>query len=225
MSDIYTAGASRVTDAGGTNILPVVRVQLEVDPETNDAEDYGEIPLMPCLGITALPAAPDDDGQAELACIEGCGGFTAICVGGRDARCVDVVGQLKPGETAVHNTGGSASKRSRLLLKEDCASIIVGNNVVVMVDRKNSKIQIAAFGHMFQMTPDDGVVMTAGVANGATSEAKNGIQLMPNGKVYIWGTELYLGGHNVPSTPANAVLMGPSGMAGIPATNVFIVPG
>jgi hypothetical protein len=224
MAEILTLGVGRVTDTDGSQIPPVVRGLLEGSDDPDDISDEGEVPLMNALGLTALPAPKDDTGHAEGVFVEvPC--YGTACIAGRDTRCADVYGKLKAGETAVHNTGGDVSKRSRLLLKEDCASIIVGNNVVVMVDRKNSKIQIAAFGHMFQMTTNDGIVMTAGVANGATSEAKNGIQLMPNGKVYIWGTELYLGGHNVPSTPANAVLMGPSGMAGIPATNVFIVPG
>jgi hypothetical protein len=224
MGEILTLGAARVRDTDDTPIPPVVRGLLEGSDDPSDISDEGEVPFMCALGLTALPAPKDASGHAE-GNFEPAPCYGSVCVGARDTRCSDVYGKLKAGETAVYNTGGDVSKRSRLLLKEDCASIIVGNNVVVMVDRKNSKIQIAAFGHMFQMTTNDGIVMTAGVANGATSEAKNGIQLMPNGKVYIWGTELYLGGHNVPSTPANAVLMGPSGMAGIPATNVFIVPG
>lgn len=221
MADLYTLGASRVTDASGANILPVVKVLLDVDEEEGVSENYGEVPLMPCLGVTALPAAPDSNGKAEGLGIENAGGFTTVIAGARDSRCTDVVGKLKPGETAVHNTGGTASTRARTFYKENCVATIVGNDMVFMLDRKNQKAQLAAFGHMIQMSPTDGIVMTAS-QNGT---ALNGIQLLPDGKVIIWGTQVCLGGHNVPATPATAVIMGPSGITGIPATNVFITPG
>lgn len=215
MPDIYTLGAARVTDASGSNILPVVKLQLEVDPESGDAEDFGEVPLMPCLGLTALPAPPDDSGRAEGLAIEGAGGFTAVVAGARDARCVDVVGKMKSGETCVHNTGGTKETRARAFFKENCASVIVGNDLVLMLDRKNKKITITGFGHIFELSETNGVILGA-------KGGKNGIQLNEDGSVYIWGTSVNLGGHSTPGTPATSVIMGPSGMTGVPAPNVFI---
>lgn len=215
MPDLYTAGASRVVNPDGTYTSPVCNMTLEIDAENGIREPMGEMPLMQALGLTALPAPPDDSGQAELVALEGVGGFTACAVGGRDTRCADVAGRLKAGETCLHNTGGAADKRAKVLLKEDCASIVVGNDLVVMLDRKNSKIQVLGFGHILEMSSAQGIVMGA-------KGGKNGIQLKEDGSVTIWGTTVNLGGLTTPGTPATAVIMGPSGITGVPAPNVFI---
>lgn len=211
--DIYTGGAARVVDADGNNILPVVRAQLQIDPAVDDAEDYGEIPLMPCLGITSLPVVPDATGKFEMVCASGVGGYNAVCIGGHDSRCVDVVGQLRPGETAIHNTGGDATKRSRAFFKENCASIIVGNDLVLMLDRKNSKITITGFGHIFEMSAAQGMTMM-------TKGGKSCIHLMENGTIDIMASTINLGGALSAATPATAVLCGVTGLAGIPSTAV-----
>lgn len=215
MPDLYTAGASRVVNPDGSYTSPVCHMTLEVDKDNDVREDMGEMPLMQALGLTALPAPPDEKGQAELVAIENVGGFTACAVGGRDTRCSDVAGKLKAGETCLHNTGGDVSKRARVLLKEDCASIIVGNKTTILVDAKNSKITITGFGHMFEMSAAQGIVMCA-------KGGKNGIKLLEDGSVTIWGTAVNLGGMTSPGTPATAVVMGPSGITGVPAPNVFI---
>jgi hypothetical protein len=215
MPDIYTLGAARVTNPDGTYTSPVCHMTLEVDESSDTREDLGEMPLMFGLGLTALPAAPDENGQAEGVAIEGVGGFNACAVGGRDTRCADVAGKIKPGETCVHNTGGTPETRARALFKENCASIIVGSDLVLMLDRKNSKIQITGFGHIFEMSTAQGIVMGA-------KGGKNGIQLKEDGSVTIWGTSVNLGGMTTPGTSATSVIMGPSGMAGVPAPNVYI---
>lgn len=217
MADLYTLGASRVVNADGSFTSPVCHVTLEVDEATGTREDMGEVPLMFALGLTSLPAAPDENGQADGVALEGVGGFNSCVVGGRDTRCSDVAGKLKPGETCVHNTGGTSETRARVLLKENCAAIIVGNDLVQMLDRKNQKIQIIGFGGVFEMSKAQGIVMTP-------KGGKCGIQLKEDGSVTIWGATVNLGGLSAPGTPATAVLMGPSGITGVPSKNVFITP-
>lgn len=192
MPDIYTLGAARVTDASGSNILPVVKLQLEVDPESGDAEDFGEVPLMPCLGLTALPAPPDDDGRAEGLAIEGVGGFTAVVAGARDARCVDVVGQLGPGETALHSTGGSAGKRSRVFCKENSLSGLIGTDtgwvldrgeglftitinkqIRIQIDDSAKKITVAPNGNKAWIEIVDGTINLMGGVNGGNAAAQS----------------------------------------------------
>jgi hypothetical protein len=167
---------------------------------------------MNALGLTALPAAKDDTGHAEGVFVEvPC--YGTACVGGRDTRCADVYGKLKAGETAVHNTGGDASKRSRAFFKEDCASIIVGNDLVLMLDRKNSKITITGFGHIFEMSSAQGITMM-------TKGGKSCIRLMENGTIDIMAPTINMGGALSAATPATAVLCGVSGMAGVPSTAI-----
>jgi hypothetical protein len=212
-ADIYTLGAARVIDDNGKPIPPVCHVTLEVDKESGIREDQGEVPLAFALGLTSLPAPPDDNGQADGVAIDGVGGFTSCVVGGRDTRCSDVTGKLKGGETCLHNTGGDASKRSRVLLKEDCAAIIVGNDVVQMLDRKNKKVTIAAFGHIYEMSTEQGITMM-------TKGGKSCIHLMEDGTIDIICSTLNIGGASAPATPATSVLCGVSGLTGVPASTV-----
>ena len=217
MADVDTLGAARVDNPDGPFTSPVCHTTIEVDEATGTREDMGEIPLMFALGLTALPAAPDEKGQADGVALEGAGGFNACVVGGRDTRCSDVAGKLKPGDTCLHNTGGTGETRARVLLKENCAATIVGNDLVQILDRKNSKYQVIGFGHIFEISAGQGIVM---VPKGG----KCGIQLKEDGSVTIWGTKVNLGGMSAPGTPATAVLMGPSGITGVPSKNVFITP-
>lgn len=203
--DIYTAGASRVTDPDGTNILPVIKTQLQVDPESGDAEDYGEIPLMPCIGVTALPAAPDANGAAELACVTGVGGFTAVVVGGRDARCVDVVGELRPGESAFHNTGGAATKRSRLICKEDLITLLVGNDSLFLIDRdkKHAILNVREAGQ-FELSKANGVLF--GDSSGAGIQVKDGKILLNGGAISMPGGANIGGDGSTPVTIAAGLM-------------------
>lgn len=192
MPDIYTLGAARVTDASGSNILPVVKLQLEVDPESGDAEDFGEVPLMPCLGLTALPAPPDDDGRAEGLAIEGVGGFTAVVAGARDARCVDVVAQLQPGETALHNTGGDQDKRSRVFCKENLVALLVGDDSTFVIDRgqKYAILAIPEAGQ-FELSKANGFMVAD--TSGAGITIKDGKMTLNAGQVSLPGG-LHVGG-------------------------------
>jgi len=204
--DIYTLGAARVTDASGSNILPVVKLQLEVDPESGDAEDFGEVPLMPCLGITALPAPPDDSGRAEGLAIEGAGGFTAVVAGARDARCVDVVAQLQPGETAVHNTGGDKAKRSRLFCKEDLLALLVGDDTTFVIDRgqKYAILAIPEAGQ-FELSKAKGFMVSD--TSGAGIVIKDGKMVLNAGQVTLPGG-LHVGGDTAQPLVKSVGLLG-----------------
>jgi len=208
--DLCTLGAAQLNPE--TNVVTVQTLR-EFDDEQTEA--LGDAPMMCALGVTAIPLGPSDDGHAEGITMSPCGPYASGIVGATDTRCADVVGRMKPGDTCVHNTGGTAETRSRGFFKENCASVIVGNDLVLMLDRKNSKITITGFGHIFEMSSAQGVLMMA-------KGGKNGIQLKEDGSVTIWGTTVNLGGLTTPGTPATAVVMGPSGITGVPAPNVFI---
>lgn len=207
--DVCTMGAATLN--AETNVLTV-----ELSNESGldgDNEPLGTAPMMSCLGVTALPAGPSGTGHADAVVMRPCGPYVAGIIGGSDTRSADVIGQLKPGETAVHNTGGSAAKRSRAFFKEDCASIIVGNDLVLMLDRKNSKITITGFGSIFEMSAAQGITMM-------TKGGKAAIHIMENGTIDIMAPTINLGGASLPATPATAVLCGVSGMTGIPSTAI-----
>lgn len=173
MPDIYTLGASRVTDPEGNSIPPVCKVTYEIDPETDTREDWGELPLMFGLGLTALPAPPDDKGWAEGFCVEG-GIYSATCVGARDVRSADVVGELKPGETALHSTGSDKTKRSRVFCKENTLALLVGNDTGLIVDRENGTISIMLKGKVrMQIKDSDDSIVAVAKSGKAWLEIKN----------------------------------------------------
>ena len=207
--DIVTAGAA--SRNANTNVITV-----DVGRETGldgEIEPLGNAPMVQCLGVSAMPAAPDAAGHADVVVMSPCGPYQSAILGGSDTRCADVAGKLKAGETAIHNTGGTETTRSRAFFKENCASIIVGNDLVLMLDRKNSKITITGFGHMFEMSTANGIsLMTKG--------GKAAIHLQDNGTIDIMAPTINFGGALSMSTPATAVLCGVSGITGIPSTAV-----
>jgi hypothetical protein len=213
MAEILTLGASYVVDATtGKQIPPVVRALLELDAEAQHVVDKGTIPLFGALGFTSLPAPPDDNGHAEGVCLDDVG-QTGVIVGARDTRCTDVYGKLKAGESAAHNTGGTPATRSRSFWKENCASTIVGNDMVFMMDRKNKKITLTGFGHILELSEANGITLM-------TKGGKTCLHLMENGVLDIIAPTVNLGGAVSAATPATAVLCGVSGMTGVPSTAV-----
>lgn len=213
MSELDTCTMGAATLNAKTNVV-TCELSREIGTE-GESEPIGRAAMIQCLGVTALPVGPSKDGHAEGVFLSPCGPYVAGIIGGNDTRCADVYGNAKPGDTILHNTGGNAETRSRAMCKENVFSVIVGNDLVLMMDRKNSKITIAGFGHVFEMSTAQGIVMMA-------KGGKNGIKLQEDGSVTIWGTTVNLGGASTPGTPATAVVMGPSGITGVPAPNVFI---
>lgn len=209
--DVCTLGAATLNKQ--TNVLTVETCREF--GQDGEREPLGTAPMISALGLTAMPAGPSKEGHAEGIVMSPCGPYTSGIIGGTDTRSADVVGNMRPGETCVHNTGGTAETRARTFYKENCAATIVGNDIVMMFDRKNEKVTIAAFGHAFEMSKSQGILMMG-------KGGMNGIQLLEDGSISIWGTAINLGGRTLPGTPATKVIMGPSGITGVPAPNVFI---
>ena len=80
--------------------------------------------------------------------------------------------------------------------------------MILLIDGKNDKIQITAFGQMFEMSKTDGITITDGSA--ASIRIKDGV-------VALLG-QVCLGG----MIPFQPVIAGPSSVAGVPAAGVFV---
>lgn len=203
--DICTMGATRLDKT--TNAV-VCQAVVPLGGGEEDHEPFGEIDVMQCLGITALPAPKNDNGHAEGVVARGVGNANGVIVGGRDTRSSKVTGELKLGETAVHSTGENFDSRS--LYKDQMIAHIVGNDMVFIMDRKGKKVSICYAGNIFELSKDGGINLSCGSA---------GIKIK-DGAVNIYGNSVTLGG--MVGTPATAVIMGVSGIAGVPAPNVFV---
>lgn len=124
----------------------------------DDAEPFGDVPLMQCLGISSAPYPAGADGFCEAVVAVGVGGRDAVCVGARDTRTAKLIGNMKPGDTVVHSTG--PEQAAQLQLKEAKRQAVLvtkgtdGKQVLLALDGKSDKVTIAAFGGVFEMTKD-----------------------------------------------------------------------
>lgn len=175
--DICSAGSSCVANDADKYGLPRASMQRFIDddaPDGEKSEDYGEMPQAFALGFMALPSPASEDGTcAELVYETEVGGLPAIAIGGLDARCADVAGKLTPGDTVVFGTHTDATKRAKVLCKENALSLLVGNDLLLQLDRENKVFTISGFGALFQF--DDEQVVIADPQGKGFIKMKNGV--------------------------------------------------
>jgi hypothetical protein len=193
---MVVANTSRVHPDSG---VPIVECCELVGGDINDRIPWGECPNYGALGVTALPYPPSEDGTqfAELTVVPGVGGHVGVIVGGRDHRAASVYGELAEGETALHSTGPDFD--SRVLCKDQLWSAIVGNDTSITVDRKNEKIVIAGFGHVWEMSAAQGLVM---------AEKGGAMISMKDGTIWIKASSILLG--ETPTVPVGSCLLSPT---------------
>lgn len=208
--DIITLGAATLDPK--TKVAQVQAVRETPSPDVT--ETIGEVPMMNALGLTALPAAADSAGRAEgVVC--SAGGLDGVCIGGWDTRTADVTGELRPGETCLHATGPNF--KSRVFCKDRILALVVGNDMVLTLDKVAGKIQIAGLGGIIEMTADGIRLVGPG--------GKAGIMINADGTLNLVGVAVTLGGAS--TTPVSGLtnaIFGASGMTGAPAPNVHILP-
>lgn len=182
-----------------------------------DVEDFGNLEVYQCLGVISRPYPADANGKAQAIVAPGLGSADGAVIGARDTRATKGVGNVEPGDTFVTSTdpdqsamvGCKGSKKKTFLACKGSDS----KNMLVLLDGKNNKVQITAFGQMFELSKQDGITITDGSA--ASIRIKDG-------KVCILGT-LVLGGMT-PVGPVAWSLTPVVGVTGstIPAAGVFI---
>lgn len=194
MADIYQLGACTVKKDGAF-CIPQASLQLPLDEsgDTFEVSNLGEGPIACALGVTALPAPPADNLAAEGVVIENIGGLTGCCVAAWDTRASDVAGELSPGDTCLHGTHPDATKRARFFAKENLAAVIVGNDLVLSLDRGNEVVTLTAFGNVLEITPDS-VKITQGGVDGS-----------PSAFIQIKDGTIYLAGNVIMGAGAGAI--------------------
>lgn len=207
IADLVDLGASRLAE--DTNV-PLLQAKGPPISDDGDAPDYGDVPVFSCLGVTALPYQATADGNAQGVVVK-VDGFDGVLIGARDTRTAGIVGNLKPGDTAVHSTG--PSQAAQLLLKEEKRQAVLmtkdskKKSAVLLLDGKNDKVQIAAFGCLFEISRENGICLVG-------EHGKASIQIV--GDTIVLRGKILLGG----AAPTGAVMvMGPTGPMPIP--NVF----
>lgn len=180
--DICTLGAAKIN--GQTNVMTV-----EVSRDTgldDESEPLGTAPMVSCLGVTAMPAPPTAEGHAEGVTLSPCGPYTTAVIGGADTRSADVVGQLTPGDTALHGTHADADKRASVFCKENLLAILVGNDTAVVIDRENKAITVNdANGNQVEISKDGGIMLLE--SGGAWLQLKGGLVTISGSSLNICG--------------------------------------
>jgi hypothetical protein len=181
-----------------------------IEVADGEAPDFGKTPYLPCLGVAARPAAANDKGNAQGVVVN-VAGFDGVCVGAHDPRAAKIFGKLEPGETAVFSTGDGFD--SQILFKNQLLAIIVGDDMVIVVDRKKKQIVLNAEGCAVQVGGGNGILLLdeTGVA---------GLQLQ-GGKAMLFGTQTIVGGKTA-VTPVAMQAAGAIGATSLPSVGVFI---
>jgi hypothetical protein len=212
--NLVTLGASKLV-----NGVPVVQAVSALTDATDDTEQYGEIDVVSQLGVSSCPAPADARGEAQGLICENVAGIKAMCVGARDTRNAAIYGNLKPGDTCVHATGPQgvsqcllkAEKRQAILATKDTSD----QQILVILDGKNNKLQIMAFGAMLELSKESGW--------SCVDDTGKGWRLQ-GGTMHVTAA-LHFGG--MIANPAMALMMGPkTGSPGGPASvPLLAVPG
>lgn len=226
MLQLVKMGASEVDPH---NSVAVAHVQLDLGD--GEVSDYGTVPIIQSLGLTALPAAASDNGDAAEGLLdESVGGLNGAIVGARDVRCADVAKGLGPGGTALHSTGEDASKRSQVRCLEDMLAILIGNDTPIIIDRAAKRATVDLWGTRVEISQANGIVLCDDTGTGMVS--------IKGGVVTISGTLTLAGGVSMGGATAQPlaintslqvyltaleVLLGTIAAATVPATSAAVV--
>jgi hypothetical protein len=211
MPELVDIGAAKRDEK--TNELLVQAKTEQIGATPDDAPGLDAAPVFGQLGIAAIPWPADERGNAQ-GIKEDAPGHNGIITGMRDARAAGIVEELGPGETCIHSTGPDFD--TRLFLKKQLWSLMIGDDCAVTMDRENERFTIACFGHIFEMSAANGCVLTTG---GATLQLKDAVANLL-GQVVLGGRSPFsqVLFTDKPGTPV--VGTGPAG--GVPALGVFI---
>lgn len=161
--EIVKLGSAKLNAGTGA---PQWQAINEISDDPGDSEDFGEIDVFQCLGVTSIPWPADDTGFAEGVAIRNCGNRNGVVVGARDLRTAKALGNAKPGDTILHSTG--PQQAAQLQLKEAKRQVVAftkdsaGKGMVVTLDGTNDKIQVSGFKMLIEMVRGEGIKIDNG---------------------------------------------------------------
>lgn len=188
---------------GASKIAPESRLPLIqcVNPavKDEDAEPFGDLPVMAALGLTALPYPRTAEGWCEGLVAEEVGGLAGVIVGMRDKRTGPIYGELAAGDVALHSVGPKLA--ASLFLKETRKQVVLrtkdtaGKDMIFGLDGAGDKVTISAYKCLFEMTRGRVRVGVQGPASNCS------IELTENGAINLNGSQLNLniGGQALPA--------------------------
>lgn len=215
--DVCQINTSKLSEESN---LPVIQATVPITGP-DDYENFGEVASYQTLGVTTLPFPPNDDGHAEGIIMRDVGGFNGAVVGARDERCAGVVASMKAGDTVLHATDPNAKAQVRCHADRRVAAVTEDSEkktMMLLLDGKEDKIQISAFGGIIELTKDSLSLIAPG---SQASITMSGDQITILGKVQIGGI-----------APTHTVLaIDPAGYAALKAAlvnlnaNIYVASG
>lgn len=166
--------------------LPMVTASVPITGP-DDVETFGPVANYQALGITVNPFPPSEDGAAEGVILRDVGNMSGAIVGIRDERCASVVASLAPGDAVLHSCDPQAKAQVRVHANRQIAMVTEGTDgktMLQLLDGKNDKITITAFGGIIEMTPDGISIVAPG---SEASILMSGDQITLLGKVQLGG--------------------------------------
>lgn len=175
--------------------------------EDGTAPDYGQVPMMCALGLSAAPYQATKDGAVEAVVARDIPGIDGAVVAARDTRSAKIVGNLKPGDTVLHSTGPKQAAQVQLKEDKQQAAILTktsgGKTMMFLLDGDADVVQLTHAGAMFQIDKSGDIAIVNGSGAGL---------LVQGGNVHVIGNPV-LGAGNPPMcfalcTPAGYPLGG-----------------
>lgn len=211
--DIVTLDGVTIDPTSGA---PLVSAKQPITGD-DDVEDFGDAPLMQCLGVSSAPYGKTDEGYCEGVIATGVGARDAVCLGARDTRTAKIIGKLSPGDTVVHTTGPNQAAQLQLKEAKKQAVLVTkgsdGKQILFVLDGKNDKVTLAAFGLAFNF---DKATQTASLMS---PNGKNGIVVSDAG-VQILGQILHNAGGPLMVASGTIANIGTAGL--VPVKGFFV---
>ncbi|MEM6792103.1 MAG: hypothetical protein AAF715_31590 [Myxococcota bacterium] len=204
------------------------------DPDTNlptydgyipDGEEWQGVDVFQALGVSSIPYPEDADGFAEGVILRGCGGSVGCVVGGRDERCAQVYATMRPGDSCLHSTDPDA--KAQVQTKANRQAVMIteasdGSTMLHILDGKNDKVQIAAFGGVIEMRKDGITITGPGgaslVMKGDTVSVIGKFNASAGASQSMILADLFLASFSTAIAAATSGLQGPTS----PATNTQV---
>ncbi|UOF77302.1 hypothetical protein [Caudoviricetes sp.] len=143
---------------GASNVVNGVvlwQFNIPVGNDNDDVEPSGEVDVFQSLGVSAVAYPKTEEGYAEGVGIRDCGGKALVCIGARDTRNAKLVGKMSAGDTTLHSTGPGSVAQCFLKHQKKQAGLATddadGKSMMLLLDGKNKKVQLAARGAMVQI--------------------------------------------------------------------------
>lgn len=201
------------------------RVLAKIGDVFTGVADSDNVEWWQHVGFVSRPPLPANSKDAAQAVVIQ-SGDRDVAVASCDLRGLELAGNIQPGETCVYASGSDGAAQPRLLMKGSGTvslftrdgNVASGQAVAIQANADSTIGIVSKYGAI--MIDANGITLSSGRA-ALVLGADGSIRLQGNGLCEIAGKITCIG-RNVLPLPTNTALVGATGPAGVPSTNVYI---